>query len=121
MPGDSPNLWHVSCYSGALAVALGAFGAHALRSRVKDPKLLDAWDTAVKYHLLHTTVLLTATKQPADRANRTLSSAFLLAGNVLFSGSLYLLVLTGVKKLGIVTPFGGASYIVGWLMLAHGK
>jgi len=107
MAEDRPALWAASCYSGALAVGLGAFGAHALKGFVSDPALLAAWDTAVKYHLVHAAVLLTATKQPADRIARRLSIGLLNAGNLLFCGSLYLLVLTRKKKLGIITPFGG--------------
>mmetsp|Transcript_33843 Transcript_33843/g.73200 ORF Transcript_33843/g.73200 Transcript_33843/m.73200 type:complete len:119 (-) Transcript_33843:222-578(-) len=114
-------LWILSCYNGAAGVALGAFGAHALKKKVKDPIQLQVWDTAVKYHLIHACVLLTATKQVQDRENRKLSAGLLMTGNLLFSGSLYALVLTGVKKLGIITPFGGMCYIFGWLALAHGR
>ena len=125
--------WQIHCYSGALAVTLGAFGAHVLKSRVKDIKILEVWNTAVKYHLAHTMVGLAAAssmnpimvsmlKQPATQDLPVAKWATCLAfmGNVLFSGSLYGIVLTDIKKLGIITPFGGMCYIAAWVCLAKG-
>ena len=125
--------WQIHCISGALAVTLGAFGAHGLKARVRDVKLLEVWDTAVKYHLVHSLVGLLATipthpilasmlKQPATHQMPMAKWANYLAftGNVLFSGSLYGIVLTDIKKLGIITPFGGLCYIAAWICLAKG-
>ena len=126
--------WQVHCFSGALAVTLGAFGAHGLKKRVVDAKLLEAWDTAVKYHLVHSLIGLLATisthpvlasmmKQPAEGQQLPMAkwaNYLAFTGNVLFSGSLYGLVLTDVKKLGIITPFGGMCYIAAWICLAKG-
>ena len=125
--------WQIHSISGALAVALGAFGAHGLKARVKDVKLLEVWDTAVKYHLVHSLIGLLATlpthpilismlKQPHGSHAPIARWANILAftGNVLFSGSLYAIVLTDVKKLGIITPFGGLCYIAAWICLAKG-
>ncbi|MGH0037494.1 MAG: DUF423 domain-containing protein [Myxococcota bacterium] len=103
---------------GALGVALGAFGAHGLRARL-DPDALSSWNTAVLYHLLHALALLalglfaTATGRSVN-----LPAALLAAGLVLFSGSIYGLVLGGPRWLGPVTPLGGLCFIAGWLALA---
>lgn len=109
---------------GALAVVLGAFGAHGLRSRV-GPELLEIYETAVRYHFYHALALL-AVGVWADRAGPVASStgvgmaawAF-LAGVVIFSGSLYALVLTGARWLGAVTPIGGVALIIGWGLLVR--
>ena len=99
-----------------LAVALGAFGAHGLKSRVT-AELLTVWQTAVLYHMVHALGLLLvgllAVHLPVKGAGWTL-----LAGIVLFSGSLYLMVLTGLRPLGIITPLGGVAFLAGWLLLA---
>jgi len=99
-----------------LAVALGAFGAHGLKSRVS-AEMLTVWQTAVLYHLVHALGLLLvgllAMHLPVKAAGWTL-----LAGIALFSGSLYLMVLTGVRPLGMITPLGGVAFLAGWLLLA---
>ena len=99
-----------------LAVALGAFGAHGLKSRV-NAEMLAVWQTAVLYHLVHALGLLLvgllALHLPVRAAGWTL-----LVGIVLFSGSLYLMVLTGIRPLGMVTPLGGVAFLAGWLLLA---
>ena len=125
--------WQIHSLSGGLAVTLGAFGAHALKSRVKDAKMLEVWDTAVKYHLVHSLVGLLATlpthpvlagmlKHPTMQQAPIAKWANLFAfiGNVLFSGSLYGMVLTDIKRLGIITPFGGLCYIAAWVCLSKG-
>jgi uncharacterized membrane protein YgdD (TMEM256/DUF423 family) len=101
---------------GALAVAAGAFGAHGLRE-VVDARALEVWNTAAKYHLVHAVVLfaLAAYARATDR-RVTPAFAVLLGGVVLFSGSLYTLVLSGQRWLGAVTPLGGVALIVGWLL-----
>jgi len=102
------------------AVALGAFGAHGLKRRVAE-ELLATWNTAVLYHLVHALglVLLGILVRLLPDAPALGTAGWLLcAGIVLFSGSLYLLVLTGLRPLGFVTPFGGVAFLLGWLMLA---
>jgi len=102
---------------GALAVAFGAFGAHALRSRLP-PDLMAVWATGAQYHLIHAVVLLALAL--ADRAGvRSLRLPYrlLAAGSVLFSGSLYALALSGIRGLGAVTPLGGVLLVSGWLAL----
>lgn len=99
---------------GLLAVALGAFGAHALRDLLGRNGTSAIWQTAVFYHFIHTVMLFVL----ADRKPfRRLAWGSFLAGIVLFSGSLYLLALTDIHWLVFVTPFGGASFIVGWTCL----
>jgi uncharacterized membrane protein YgdD (TMEM256/DUF423 family) len=103
--------------SGTLAVVAGAFGAHGLRDRL-DATQLAAWSTASQYHLIHSAVLLALALYAvyAEKSIR-LPAGLLLAGIVLFSGSIYLLVLTGQRWLGPVTPIGGLCLIAGWLSL----
>ena len=101
-----------------LAVALGAFGAHALRQRVP-PELLTVFETGVRYHAYHALALF-AVAWLAERTGGELVDwagwAFTL-GVVVFSGSLYLLALTGTRWLGAITPLGGTLFIVGWIVL----
>ena len=98
---------------GALAVVTGAFGAHGLKSRVDDLKLLKTWDTAAHYQLVHSFLFLIIPLAPRP----SLSGWLLLAGVVLFSGSLYALVLSRIKVLGAITPIGGLLMIAAWLSL----
>jgi uncharacterized membrane protein YgdD (TMEM256/DUF423 family) len=106
--------------AAALGVALGAFGAHALKARLSGD-MLAVWQTAVQYHLLHALGLvavgLLAQHLPASVPVR-IAGWLMLAGIVLFSGSLYALALSGTRSLGAITPFGGACLIVAWLVLA---
>jgi uncharacterized membrane protein YgdD (TMEM256/DUF423 family) len=95
---------------GFLAVACGAFGAHALRARL-DADLLAVWRTAVEYHFYHALGIY-ASLRPA-RALDVAGMCF-AAGIVLFSGSLYALTLTGVRALGAITPIGGLLFLAGW-------
>jgi uncharacterized membrane protein YgdD (TMEM256/DUF423 family) len=107
----------VSAVSGALAVMLGAFGAHGLVSRVSSDQLA-TWSTATHYHQLHSVVLLALSLYAARSGREILLPASLLtAGIVLFSGSLYVLVVTGQGWLGALTPVGGLCTIAGWLAL----
>ncbi len=102
------------------AVVLGAFGAHALKERIR-PELLVTYHTAVEYHVYHALGLLAvgiAALHLPDSAWLRASGWTMAAGIVLFSGSLYLLAVTGVRALGAVTPFGGASFIVAWGLFA---
>lgn len=101
--------------SGFLAVCLGAFGAHGLHNVLVQNDRLANWETAVLYHLVHTVVMLFVCLRTPFFAGQWRAFFF---GNLIFSGSLYVLSLTNVTKLGMITPFGGVAYLVGWLMLA---
>lgn len=106
--------------SGMFAVILGAFGAHALKSRF-DAYALGVWETAVQYHFYHALALLAVGVLALSQPQTTLlkSSGWLfLVGTLVFSGSLYILALTGTKWLGAVTPLGGLAFIGGWACLA---
>ncbi len=108
--------------SGALAVILGAFGAHALRARIS-PELLDTFETGVRYQMYHALALLAVGFVISRSGPSTLLSAagwLLIAGTLIFSGSLYLLALTNIKWLGAITPLGGVAFILGWLCFAFG-
>jgi uncharacterized membrane protein YgdD (TMEM256/DUF423 family) len=107
--------------SAALGVVAGAFGAHALRERLA-PELWLAFETGVRYHLIHALGLLSAAWAAARWPGRATNAAgwLFLAGTLLFSGSLYALSLSGVRGLGVVTPLGGVAFIAGWLALAWG-
>jgi uncharacterized membrane protein YgdD (TMEM256/DUF423 family) len=116
-----PKLFLVlGALAAALAVVLGAFGAHALRARLA-PDLLAIYHTAVQYHFWHALGLLAigivAIHLPNSVALKW-AGWVMLAGIVAFSGSLYVLALTGVRWLGAITPFGGAAFIVSWILLA---
>lgn len=101
--------------AGASAVLLGAFGAHALRGTL-DPAHRELWHTAVEYHAWHALALVAATGLGSGRARRCAIAAFAL-GIVLFAGSLYALALGAPRWVGIVTPFGGVAFVVGWIAL----
>jgi uncharacterized membrane protein YgdD (TMEM256/DUF423 family) len=112
----------IGALASALAVALGAFGAHALKARLT-PDLLTVYHTGVQYHFFHALGLLliglAAAQWPASAWLRV-SGWTMLVGIVLFSGSLYLLALTGQRWLGAVTPLGGVAFIAAWLLFALG-
>ncbi len=99
----------------ALAVIIGAFGAHGLRGRLDDYSM-GIYERAVMYHFFHALGLLIVSIMPR-RAYLNAVSWLLLAGIVLFSGSLYVLAITGVRMLGAVTPFGGLCFIAAWILL----
>ena len=108
----------VACALGFTGVALGAFGAHALKARLT-PELLATFDTGVRYQLTHALALLAvawATTRWPGKAVRASGWLFTI-GTLLFSGSLYALTLTGVRGLGLVTPIGGVALLLGWLCL----
>lgn len=104
----------------AIGVACGAFGAHALRDAVS-PGDLQIWEKAVLYQLVHALAALVVVLAPAQliatRAQRRVSTLLLLS-ILVFSGSLYVLVLSGQRWLGMITPLGGTGFIVAWLLLA---
>ena len=102
---------------GALGVTLGAFGAHALKTRL-EPTQLAAWNTGVDYHLLHVVALLAlALYGSATGRAITVPAAGISTGILLFSGSLYGLALGGPRWLGPITPLGGLCFIAGWIAL----
>lgn len=107
--------------SGALAVAIGAFGAHALKDFLQNNQMIDVFQTAVKYQFYHTLLLLIVGLLSAKHPSKTLkiSSISLMLGIILFSGSLYLLIFTGQKFWGMITPIGGVFFLGGWGFLAY--
>lgn len=111
------NKWaQIAAISGALAVALGAFGAHGLKSHVT-AEGLETWKTAAHYHLIHSVVLLVlALSEKAFVWPKRLIGL----GVFIFAGSLYSYVLSGVKFFAIITPLGGACLIVGWISVGLG-
>jgi uncharacterized membrane protein YgdD (TMEM256/DUF423 family) len=105
--------------SAGLAVALGAFGAHALKAHLS-PEMLAVFDIGVRYQMFHALALLAVawagTRWPGQLV--TTSGWLFVAGTVLFSGSLIALALTGMRGFGAVTPIGGVAWLVGWALLA---
>ena len=103
----------------AAAVAAGAFGAHGLRGRLGEADLA-IFETAVRYHLVHAVALLAVawTMERWPGGAGPIAAALILGGILIFSGSLYLLVLTGPRWLGAITPIGGVLLIAGWIFLA---
>jgi uncharacterized membrane protein YgdD (TMEM256/DUF423 family) len=114
------NIWAVrmSALLGGTAVALGAFGAHGFKEILTNHGTTAIWQTAVFYHLIHAVMLfLLAERTPVPMVPWISFSI----GIVIFSGSLYVLALTGQRWLGAITPFGGVSFLVGWCCLALSK
>ena len=120
MPQTAKLFIMLGALAGAAGVVLGAFGAHALKARLA-PDLLAVWQTAVQYHFWHALGLVAigvlALHLPASAALKW-AGWLMVAGLVLFSGSLYVLALSGARWLGAVTPFGGAAWIGAWVLLA---
>src|SRR5690606_9592579 len=116
--GSLMDFIRIGSLLGFAGVALGAFGAHALRDRLT-PALLQTWNTAVLYHLLHAVALLAlGLYARATGGDVKTGGTLLTAGVLVFSGSLYALALTGIKPLGAITPIGGVLFLAGWLWLA---
>jgi uncharacterized membrane protein YgdD (TMEM256/DUF423 family) len=107
---------------GGLAVATGAFGAHALKSMLAATNRLETFETGVKYQFYHALALLILglLMQKYEHKLFIWSGYGFIVGIILFSGSLYILSLTGVNKWGAVTPLGGLAFLVGWTMLLVG-
>lgn len=107
--------------SGFLAVAAGAFGAHALRAQLAPGQLL-TFETAARYQMYHALALLAVAWASTRWPGLPVRAAgwLFIGGTVLFSGSLYILALTGARWLGAVTPLGGLLFLAGWLSLAAG-
>jgi len=110
----------IAAFNGLLVVLLGAFGAHALETRIH-ADLLATWNTSVHYHMFHTLALFALgllQRDHAGHAGLQRASHLFLAGIVLFCGSLYVLALSGVRALGMITPVGGVLFLAAWGQLA---
>lgn len=109
----------ISSVSGILAVGLGAFGAHALKDKLKADGTLDTFQTAVQYQFYHTLALLGIAFLLTKYQSQWLHYAgySMTFGILIFSGSLYILCFTGMKWLGAITPIGGLLFILGWVFL----
>jgi uncharacterized membrane protein YgdD (TMEM256/DUF423 family) len=121
MPPAAKLFVFLGALAGAAGVALGAFGAHALKTRLS-ADMLAVWQTAVQYHFWHALGLVAigiviAVALPGSTTLRW-AGWLMVAGLVLFSGSLYALALTGARWLGAVTPLGGIAWIVSWVLFA---
>ena len=110
----SVTLFRIGAVLCFLAVGLGAFGAHGLRSTLEGRGMLDVWNKAVFYHFVHAIALLVLALYGTINRGACL---LLLVGIFLFSGSLYLLALTNLRWLGAVTPLGGLCFLAGWAWL----
>jgi uncharacterized membrane protein YgdD (TMEM256/DUF423 family) len=111
--------WSIGSMSAFLSVAAGAFGAHGLRARVT-PEMLAVFETGARYHMYHALALLAAA-WAAERWPGTATTAagwLFVVGTLIFSGSLYAMVLTGHRWLGAVTPIGGVAFLAGWAAMA---
>jgi uncharacterized membrane protein YgdD (TMEM256/DUF423 family) len=114
----STVFFRIGVVSAGTAVGLGAFGAHGLRSMVT-PELLAVFETGVRYQMYHALALVAIGLAFARLQGRAAAAAWLfVAGTVLFSGSLYVLTLTGTRWWGAVTPLGGVAFLAGWIALA---
>ncbi|WP_172371269.1 DUF423 domain-containing protein [Sporosarcina jiandibaonis] len=107
--------------NAAIAVMLGAFGAHALKEKLSE-HYLAIWETAVQYQMFHALGLiaigiLMSSSLIGPITQLTWAGWLLLAGIIIFSGSLYVLSLSGIGVLGAITPIGGVAFIIGWIML----
>ena len=116
---DRARLVRLGAIAMAFGVALGAFGAHGLRDRLA-PDLLAVYETGVRYHLVHALGLFVAAWLAGEDQTRSarLAGVLLVVGILLFSGSLYVLALTGVRAFGAVTPLGGIAWLAAWILIA---
>jgi len=117
---DGARFWAMAGAANAfLAVAAGAFGAHGLRSRVSE-RMLEVFETGARYQMFHALGLLAVAWVASQREGvANAAGGAMLAGVVLFSGSLYAMALTGVTKLGMVTPLGGVGFLLGWVLFGR--
>ncbi len=114
-----PRFLMIGALSGAIGVAAGAFGAHALRDTV-EPRLLEVFETAARYQMYHALALVAVGLVASRWPTNLLATAgwLFVVGTLFFSGSLYAMTFTGIRALGAVTPVGGVCFIAGWLCLA---
>lgn len=109
----------IGAINAMIAVGLGAFGAHGLEGRIPE-KYLQIWETGVKYHMYHALGILAVAfllEKIGSAASLTAAGWLMFAGIVLFSGSLYVLSLTQISVLGAITPLGGLSFIIAWVLV----
>ncbi|MGD6802309.1 DUF423 domain-containing protein [Rossellomorea vietnamensis] len=109
----------IGAINAFLSVALGAFGAHALEGKISQ-KYIDTWNTGVLYQMFHSIGILIIGVLVGNIAAGSMlnwSGWLMLVGIVLFSGSLYILSLTGIKVLGAITPLGGVAFLIAWVLL----
>jgi|SRR5699024_4909204 len=109
----------IGAINAFLAVALGAFGAHGLEGKISD-KYLANWQTAVQYQMFHATGLIllgVIGRNIAPSSLLSTSGWLMLIGIILFSGSLFILSVTGISKLGMITPLGGVAFLTSWVLL----
>lgn len=119
MPQTAKVFLILGSFNAALVVLLGAFGAHAMKVRLS-AEMLTVYQTGVHYHLFHALGLLAVglvATLISDSAYLRWSGWLMLTGIILFSGSLYILSVSGLRWIGIVTPFGGMSFIAAWILL----
>jgi len=116
---DQARLVRLAAIVMAFGVALGAFGAHGLKPRLM-PDMLAIYETGVRYHLVHGLALFVVAWLAGEDQTRSprLAGILFAVGILLFSGSLYLLALTGIRALGAITPLGGLAWIAGWTIVA---
>jgi uncharacterized membrane protein YgdD (TMEM256/DUF423 family) len=109
----------IASVNGALAVLAGAFAAHALAQRL-EPRMLGAFNTGAHYHLIHAVAMGVAAlaARGAAKMHAEVAALLFLIGILLFSGSLYMLALTGMRTFAYVTPLGGIVFVLGWAVLA---
>ena len=116
------KIWIVyGSFFSLLAVVLGAFGAHGLKN-VLDQYSREIYEKAIYYHFIHSLaiILIAILNNQYNNINLSYSVYLFLFGIIIFSGSLYVLAITGIKWLGAITPIGGLAFIIGWLCLAIG-
>jgi uncharacterized membrane protein YgdD (TMEM256/DUF423 family) len=109
----------IAAFLLAIAVAAGAFGAHALKNTLS-PERLETWQTAVQYHAWHALgLMLIALIGAQFQVAVTWPASLILSGILIFSGSLYILCLSGISWLGAITPIGGLAFIAGWVLFGY--
>ena len=110
------NYFAIGAISACIVILLGAFGAHGLKEKLESLQTVEIYKTAVLYHMIHSMALFIVNSLKTDHAGY-----FFLAGIIFFSGSLYLLSITGIKWLGAITPIGGVCFLIGWLLILFTK
>ena len=117
LPASQKTFLILGCASAAIGVAAGAFGAHGLKNTLA-PEMLTVYETAVRYQMYHAfALIISGIISSRSNAKCTMAGWCFLVGTLLFSGSLYLMTLTGARWLGAVTPFGGVAFLLGWILL----